>query len=68
MYKIVVTTQSNLLGHTEKNSLFELTWPQNSRVGQAGDNLTKNFNYKCLVFLCKLVVFQLSRGWYSVVA
>ena len=26
-------------------SLFELTWPQNSRVGRSGDNLTKNFNY-----------------------
>jgi hypothetical protein len=29
-------------------------------AGQVGDNLTKN--YKCLVFLCKLVV---SRGLYG---
>ena len=55
------------------NCLFDLTWPQKlivGLVGRAGDNLTKNFNYKCLVFLCKLVVyiFQLSRGVYYVVA
>ena len=39
------------------NCLFGLTWPQNSTVGPSG-----------LVFLCKLVVFQLSRGLYCVVA
>ena len=67
--KIGSITLASIIRPYQINSLFELIWPQNSGlVGRAGDNLSKNFNYKRYVFLCKLVVFQLSKGLYYVMA